>query len=429
MGRCNNAAVLAKIGQKKIDNNAEISFSVRRDLPDCRKIDAKKAIGESLPYNRYQKPVNRFECDPVGCSTYGTATVATAAKYFAEFDATEFAAGVITFYAKPSSYPATATVTVSSESALTNADVYTVTLTQDMEMPDGFVPVLIDLAKTPSSESGSGWAPSASGAYINIAFSVSTGLSTITVLDSIEDFETVATVKMACISSAGGSYDLSAVEEACREAELDDSLSTLSFPITCNLITPNWYLMNPMYEKGEQVEGFKPNTIKKTVEEYTVGEGADAKTYGRVIVTDAHDTECRFWAAQIADECTPYESTLAELSIPFLADIDEGHFIVLRGAEVSVIFNAAHVGQEVLISYPQKADIEEFVFGTDEINSVRTSMTVPYCFDGNVEEVHVYDNVLVTGFPFGLSNSATEVSFTITVTKKDGKFFRVQRFV
>lgn len=425
MGRCNNAAVLAKIGQKKIDNNAEISFSVRRELPDCRKIDAKKAVGATLPYNRYLKPVNRFECDPVGCSTYGTATVATAAKYFAEFDATEFAAGVITFYAKPTEYPTTVTVTVASESALTNADVYTVTLTQDMEMPDGFVPVLIDLSKTPTSEVGTGWAPSASGAYINIAVDKEAGISTITVLDSIEDFETVATVKMACISSAGGSYDLSAVEEACREAELDDSLSTLSFPITCNLITPNWYLMNPMYEKGEQVEGFKPVTAKKTVEAYTVG----GKDYGRVIITDAHDTECRFWAVQIADECTPFESNLAELSIPFLADIDEGHFIVLRGAEVSVIVNAAHVGEEVLIAYPQKADIEEFVFGTDEINSVRTSMTVPYCFEGNVEEVHVYDNVLVTGFPFGLSNSATEVSFTITVTKKDGKFFRVQRFV
>lgn len=431
MSRCSNNALLAKIGQKKLDSNKEIDFSVRRPLPDCRKVNARKAINAVLPFRKMLKPVNRFECAPDGCSTTGTATVATTAQYFISGDATEFSSGVITFYVKADTLPMTVKVRLSDTEAMTDADVYNINLTANMKTDDDFIPVMVKLSDPADGQDGNGWTASANGVYIEFSgddgagTAVEFGLSTIGAFNSVLDFRTNSTVKMACISSAGGSYDLSVIEQTCRKAELDDSISQLSFPITARLMTPNFYLLNPMYEEGTETEGFRLVTVEKTVEEYTV----DGKRYGRVAFSDAHQ-ECRFWGVQLADSCSPFEAQMEELTIPVLTEVEEGYFQILRNADgVAVIFNEALIGTKVLIEYPQVADIKEFIMSTDSLNEVSTSMTVPYCFDGGVEELHIYDNVLVTGFPFGLSNQDQEVSFTITITKVDGKFFRIQRYV
>ena len=425
MGRCGNEKVLAKIGQKKMESNQEIDFSVRRPLSDCRKINTKKAINATLPYRANHKPTNRFECYPDGCSTTGTATVADSAKYFVAGDATEFESGVVTMYVEAETLPTTVTVKISDEEAMTNADVYEISLTENMKTDDGYIPVLVKLSDVPASEEGEGWTASNNGAYIEVSADNEIGLSTISILDSLKDFTTNATVKVACITSAGGSYDLSVVEQQCREAELDDSISQLSFPITCKLMTPNWYLLSPMYEEGETEEGFRLVTAEKTVESYEV----DGKTYGRVKLADADQAECRFFGVQLAESCSPFEAQMTELTIPVLTEVEEGYFQVVRNEDgVQVIFNESYIDQKVLIEYPQAADGKRFSFGTDSLNEVRTSMTVPYHFDGGVEELHIYDNVLVTGFPFGLSNADQDVTFTITIVKKNGKFFDVIRY-
>lgn len=438
MARCNNNIVLQKIGQKKLDNQQEIDFSVRRRLRDCRRIRADKTVGTPKPtYSSITRPVNRFECNADGCTTTGTASIATSALYYLATDATEISSGIVTFYAKAATYPNTLTVTISDEQALTNADVYTVTLAAADVTDDGFIPVMIDLSQAPGSTAGDGWTASTSGLYIQIAGSAAFDLSSISFHESILDFETNATVKMGCITSAGGSYDLSVIEQTCRQAELDDSISQLSFPITCRLMTPNYYLLSPMYQKGTQTEGFKPVTVEKEVQSITKNGAA----YGYVHIADAHPTECRFWGVQMAGTCDPYDAQMEELTLPVFTTIPEKHFQITRNADgVNVYFEAAMVGKKVLIEYPQIADIEEFIFGTDDLNEVETSMTVPYRFAGSgttgatnnlhgeVEELHVYDHVLVTGFPFGISNSDQDVSFTITIMKVDGKFFRIQRF-
>lgn len=430
MARCGNDVVLAKIGQKKLESNQEIDFSVRRPLPDCRKINTKKAIGVNVPYRAGHKPVNRFECMPDGCSTSGTATIEAPTKYFVSGDANEWASGVITMYAESQTYPVTVIVKISDTDTFTDADVYEMELTENMKTDDGFIPLLIKLTDDPTSVEGNGWTASTGGAYIQIeandgTTAIDIGVSTISILDSIMDFTTNATVKVACISSAGGSYDLSVIEQTCRDAELDDTISQLSFPITCKLMTPNWYLLSPMYGETDREEGFKPITAEKTVEEYVVG----TQRYGRILLSDADATECRFYGVQLADSCSPFEAQMTELTIPTLTVVPEGHFQVVRNADgVQVFFNESYIGIKMLVEYPQIADVTEFTMGTDALNEVKTSMTVPYRFDGDVEELHVYDHVLVTGFPFGLSNADQDITFTITVMKKDGKFFRIQRY-
>lgn len=443
MARCSNAALLAKIGLKAIDANQEIDFSVRRDLPECRRINAKNYRNTNgvTSYNRYHKPKNRFECGADGCSTTGTLTVSgtmsettpiPAVDYYAQFDATEFSSGVIAFYVEGENFPKTIAVQISdSAENYLNSDVYQIELTENMKTDDGFIPVIVDLSQTPTSVEGNGWEASQNGAYINFyevaeSGDVEFGISSISILDSVYDFETMATVKMSCISSAGGSYDLSLIEQTCRKAELDTTISSLSFPISARLITPNHYLLSPMYQKGTETEGFELVTVSRIVEQYTNG----SQRFGRVHLTDAHPEECRFYGVQIEDTCSPFEGMLSELTLPVVTAVDAGHFQILRNQDgVDILFNETLIGLNVLVEYPKIAEIEEIIMGTDDLNGVHTSMTVPYVYDGGVKELHVYDDVLVTGFPFGLSNSDTDVSFTITVTKKNNRFFRIQRYV
>ena len=121
MARCNNDLLLKKIGIKTLGENTEIDFRIRKDLADCRKINAKDYVklseGANVTFNRYRKPENRFECMRKGCVNTGllmTSAANTAVTYLARFDATEFAAGVITFYVYPNgTAPVTVTVSIS----------------------------------------------------------------------------------------------------------------------------------------------------------------------------------------------------------------------------------------------------------------------------------------------------------------------------
>lgn len=251
MAKCGNDVLMKKVSVEKLSKTDEIEFRIRRDLPDCKKINTKNTVSGTGAYNNYAKPINRFECRREGCVNTGTLSVAagTAVTYRAPFDAIEWSSGVVTFYAQTSS-AATVTVTIGDDAALTNADVYTVNITADMITDDGYAPVFIDLSQPPSSTAGNGWTPSANGAYISLESSAAVGYSSIAVFDSIEDFELMDVVKVSCLSSVGGTYDVELVESVCQDAQLNDEVTSLTFPLTGRQVTSNYWLLNPMLGKG-----------------------------------------------------------------------------------------------------------------------------------------------------------------------------------
>lgn len=430
MARCNMDALLDKISEKKLTKQEEVSFTLHVDLPDCRKIDTKnyETAAEGASYNRWTKPLNRFECLRNGCTNTGTLTMASAndaVLYHANFDANEYAAGVLTFYVKPATTPATVTVTISSDKALTNADVYTVNIASGDIQDDGFAPVFIDLAQAPASETGTGWSASVAGAYIQLSASVVTGYSSLSLFESIYDFEINDTVKVGCLSEIGGSFDVDALEATCTEAGYDDSLSNLEYTVTGNLVTPNYWKLNPLLAKGDTTVGYFPNTVEKTVESYQNG------AYGHITITDAYQDECGYWAAQIADDCNFSDAFLTQLSIPIMTTIDEGHYQVIKNDDgtTDVIVNAALIGKNIRVSYPQEVTIEsELVADVENLNAVHTRMTVPRETSDGVRYLLIFDNVLITSFPATINTEETEFSFTINIQRnKDGIFFRRQQ--
>ena len=99
MARCKNDTLITKIGAKKLAKEVETEFTVHNYLPDCRKIIASKRLQSVGTYNQYAIPGNQFECMREGCVNSGTLYLNGAtAEYKAQWDAVEFADGVVTFY-------------------------------------------------------------------------------------------------------------------------------------------------------------------------------------------------------------------------------------------------------------------------------------------------------------------------------------------
>lgn len=431
MARCNNDILLRKITKKPVDQaTTEVSFLLYGHLPDCRRINTKNIISSTdtaYSYNRFVKPVNRFECFSDACVNTGVLTFSAANKeavYRTRENALDFAAGVITLYVQAvnADIPVTVTVTVSDDANFTNADVYTYSVTALMD--DGFAPVIIDLAQTPASTSGDGWTPSESGAYIKIGVNKAVGISSIGIFDSMSDFAINDVVKVGCLTNVGGTYDVAALERACSDTLYDTSnVSSFTQTITGSRVTPNYWKLNPLNKRGEIAEGFELVTDK-----FTIVEDGD---YGSITVANMAEDECGGITIQLADYCNVTDGTLEQLSIPVPVPITENQFLVAPGDTTKIYFNSALIGQDVIVCYPKTAQVEEIVGSADNLNTVLCRMSYPVVIeDGNttIKEIHIFNNVLVTSFPATITNSDTEFSFTITVTKDvDGNFYHIQR--
>lgn len=428
MARCTNDVLLNKIGFNKLDKNDELSLRVRRDLPDCRKINAKNyfqiAEGASESYSKYDRPDDLFECNREGCVNSGTLKIATAAKavdYFIRHDATEFAAGILTFYTR-SAAAATLTVTISDSAEFTNADVYTVSI-PSTTAPE-FHPVMIDMSQTPTSVEGNGWEASENGAYIRFSSSgADFELSSIAIFDSLEEFELNDVVKVSCLTSVGGSYDVSLVEEACNAARYDDTITSLQFPFTGTRVTPNYWKLNPLLSRGDNGTGFDLATVKKTV---IAGSGA-ISSYGTIVLPDLNQEVCGFITAQVADACDVTDAHLNPVSAPAPVDLNPVQFQVIG---TNVLVHSSLIGQELLISYPIEVEIEEWVANPDTLNDVHVSLVWRRETSDGVKYVDIFENVFVTSFPATITNTEATFAFTLTVSRdKDGNFFRQQRIL
>ena len=429
MARCNNAVLLNKIGMKNLTNQTEIDIRVRKDLPDCKRINTKKFddISGQYRYNQFLKPANQFECMRKGCVNTGTLFTEETDEdviYHARYDAVDFAAGVITFYVKVDNMPATVTVTISDGDTFTNADVYTTTITASMVTSDGFVPVVIDLSATPSSEEGTGWQPTHNGAWIKLSADKVVGYSSIAIFDAMEDFELLDVVKVACLTTAGSSADLELIEETCNASRYNDQITQIPFEMTGTKVTPNYWKLNPMGGKGDNTTGYIMTGVEETIESYISG----GKTYGRVTLPDAYQNVCGMYAIQIADSCDVTDAQMTQLSIPTQVNLNERQYqVVFRDdGSTDILFNSVLIGSKVLISYPKEVEIEERVFNPDNLGDTHTSIVWTKYQDDQIKIVDIFENVFVTSFPMTItSESAPYHNSEERITMRDEAYARI----
>lgn len=432
MARCNET-YFNKVNKSKYDSSTEVTINILSDLPECKRINAKNYVTaqSGVTFYKFSKPQNHFECFKQGCVNTGTLDgVGTdGVVYRIPYDATEYAAGVIAFYVKPSEVAAgKITVTIASDSAMKNADVYTVSVDFSMVREDGYIPITIDLVGVPTSEAGTGWEASTAGAYIKIASDTLTfGVSSIAVFDSIEDFDINDVVKISCVSEITNDIQADIAEETCVTNGYDqESAPTVDYSITGKKLTPNFWKLNPMAGKGATVDGFTINTIKKVVEKSTDGK------YGVIAIPDALQTECGFIGVQVNDTCNTTESALTRLSA-WSENMGDGYFYVAPDATDDVTYIRVHkglIGQEVNVSYPQRAEVEERVTAFGNLGKKRARISFPYKTSDGIEYNVVYNNCLVTSFPMGITSGENEVTVSFSVQMdSEGAYFHEYRIV
>lgn len=409
---CKNDAFMRMVGVEKLDKKVEVDFDVQRFLPDCRRIRADKYVSTtaaSPSYSMYRVPANQFECMNPNCVNSGTLTIGSETAIYKARDGEDFANGVITFYV--TSEVTSVEVTISDTESGTNADKYTITPGAAV---DGFKPVVVDLTQTPTTV-GTGWTPSDDYAYIAIQLTgAGGGLSSIAIFDDLEDFQASTHVKAACVTSVDGSWDLEVAENACFPNNYSYTENrSFEKTITFTKATANYWRLNPLWKRGTVTQGFDMVTVERTIK--------DGSGYGIVAIDDMDQNECRFFSAMLVQPCVVGDGLLEKLNIPMNIAIDEKHYVLVDAGSgvTNVVFNSAHIGSSVLISYPKVADVEEFVLADDAINDLRTSMTYVKKHTDGYKYRFVFNKVLVTSFSDALSEDENEFSVTISIQKDE----------
>lgn len=436
MPKCKNEKFMSTIGVNKLNKNVEVDFDVQRNLPGCQKISAGKYLSTTATgarFDRFRIPKNQFECMQGSCVNTGTLLVEAGSTevYKFKLDAAEFAAGVLTFYALGTT--GNAVVQISDSSEFTNADQYTIDLAEAAHGTDGYSAVVVDLTQTPT-DVGSGWSAEGEAIYVKITLSAATGLSTIAFFEDMDDFAVSTHVIARCLTGIDGSFDLDVAEQTCfKTGQFDVSdLSGIEKTVSFKAITPNYWRLNPMYNKGSLTKAWDKETVEMTVKALT---GTD---YGYITLDDIDQDECGFISIQALYDCRESQNVsdalLERLSIPTRIDMDENHYQLIDNGDntTTILFNAVHIGRDVLISYPKVVDVVDSFEITDEnVNEVRTRMSYVKCHTDGSRYRFVFNNVLITSFPDALTeDDDAEGELTINIQRDaNGRFGYAYRIV
>ncbi|MGL4695179.1 hypothetical protein [Enterococcus larvae] len=446
MARCNNDTLIAKIGTKPLNKLMEVDFAVLTDIDSCVKVNTKNYIsyaGTTATFNAYKTPQDMFNCLAEGCKNSGTLTVTNAvglesgASFAVNADATEFVAGVITFYIHfptAGTYNLKSTISDLTEPNQTNAYVYSKEITVQAE---GFYPIVLDLSKVPDEQKGTGWTASEVGIILNLEVTPADdtiiptiGFSSIYVYDSIEDFEVNDVVKIGCIDEFSGDLTVDATDASCFGGGYDPTSIAIERTLTGKSATANYWKLNPLMSRGSQSIGWVIQTTEREVSTTII----DGTEYGYVQLADMNMDECSFTLATMSDNCNVTDSMLNRVNTPVVVDLNEKQFIVLDGTTTTAVdagkllFHPSLVGQKVVISYPKQVDAEHFVGNEDALEERRVRMSFTQEQTDGIKLNYVYNNVLITSFPGTVNNEETSFDFTISVQRdKNGNFYEMFR--
>lgn len=435
MAKCKNEKFMSTVGVNKLTKNVEVDFDVQRNLPDCQKINAGRYVSTTADnprYDRFKIPKNQFECMQGLCVNSGTLyNSGSDTVYKFKLDATEFAAGVLTFYVLGTT--GNAEVTISDAVGFVNADKYTIDLAEMAHGDDGYTAVVVDLSQEPT-DIGNGWSATGDSIYVKVKVTGATGISTLAMFESMDDFAVSTHVIARCLTGVDGSLDLDVAERTCfKGGQFDTSdLNGIEKTVSYKAITPNFWRLSPMYRKGYLTKAWDRETVEMTVKALS---GTD---YGYVTLDDIDQDECGFISIQVLYDCrdsqNAAEAMLDRLAIPSKVDMDGGHYQLIDNGDgtTTILFNEIHIGKSVLIAYPKVVEVADSFDITDEnVNEVHTRMSYVKCYTDGTKYRFVYNNVLVTSFPDALSeDDEQEGELTLNIQRDaNGRFGYAYRII
>lgn len=449
-GRCTNDELTRVTGVNKLTKSSKVIMSVLNDLDTCTCVNTKSGIGDGsvFMFNPYMVPEDAFNCAPDKCRNTGTlmGTISSTSdtgrtvSFPVRYDATEFYAGILTLYvyaSRAGTYVLTIRVgdisEIGSPSTTANADVYlrSVTFTEA-----GFKPIVIDLADTPSSVTGDGWQATTQGAYVRVTVptvsaTTTFGISSICFHDDTTDFQTADAVIATCLTDLNFDFSGDPTDATCFGQGYDSTTLAVEFGFTATAFTPNFWKLNPLEQLGDATEGWYPAIDRREVQAISL----NGKQYGYVQLPEITDMTCGFLHVSLAETCDVMNGELARVYSPYPMNIDERQFQLITSEfteinDKAILVHNSLVGMDLIIDYPRRAEVEEYIATDSNINKRRVNAAFTVCYEGGTIDTIVMENVIVTAFPLDPTES-DETSFAMTFSvqrdKINNAFYRRYR--
>ena len=124
---------------------------------------------------------------------------------------------------------------------------------------------------------------------------------------------------------------------------------------------------------------------------------------------------------------------MIRLNIPVTENIalDDRHYIVIENADgTSDIVFGLPADTEMLVSYPQVAQIEHFVGNLNNLEGRQVRMSWPEYMTDGTKYVNILNNLKVTSFPWNLANEEGEFEITLQAHRDvNDNFYEKYRIV
>lgn len=418
MGRC-NSLLYKGISLNTIDkDNDKVSFVAIEDDDSCYKIKARKFINSNnTAVEINERPADKIQCNPMGCTTSKSVKATGDLEYFGAFDGNDIRAGVLTFYTKGTG---TITVTISSDKDFTNAISYTKTLSGGND----FSLNLVDFIHDDATQIGEGWTASDRGVYIKFSMNSEYTLSTISFYEDMEDFASTRLITLTCLSDLSQTLDYSVMEETCTTGGYDTSSDpTVEMSITAQAVSPDYRYLNPSYklvEKGAAIKSSRQLQVKRTIKN------------GVINIADMDSETCGRLGANIASDCNKTEGLLNFLNIQQEIYLEKMQFNVTFDDEgiATLHFNEALEGEELIIEYPQKIEVQRMAANPKNIGKRRYQMIYNHYQSDKEEYIYTGNKVYITSFPNSIGSSDNTFEFTVAFQKdENGDWFTIDRVV
>ncbi|MFV0409643.1 MAG: hypothetical protein ACK5LJ_08100 [Paracoccus sp. (in: a-proteobacteria)] len=463
MAKCRTECTVPTMGMGTQGKDAKLFISATDPIEGCVNIrtDMYTSISSDLGdvstyFNKLARPADQLNCPAPLCNTSGTLYFGflmeegipadpdaeppvegtddvfgtTTVSFHTDAAARDYAAGVINYYLvfnEAGTYEVNTKIN-SSCTVVPNSVEFnsTVVLGEEELFPkEVLVQYAIDEASNflPSTDCGMDIEVAVTPTDATTAGST-VGISTLSMVDDREAFEQNETIIMTCVDEIDLPMESELTDPTCLGQAVDDTSVAPELSITAQLVTGNFFKLNPLLHKKDVTTTFDVECMTQPIEEVTVN---GTTLYG-IRLPNYHAEECSFLSAYLP-ACNATEGMLKYSSLTTLSEPEFDTFKLATDSETGetyLYFSPDYEGYEATITYPITREATIYEANTDFDEGRRIRVMIPFRYTNGYHGYIISESAYFTSFPFGWSSTEnTPMEFTVSFKRSGDKFFDV----
>lgn len=422
--KCGTNLTHPTFGYSRMDRNDFIYVHVKGYAEPCWSAETRNgeaAPGTVVMFDAYDRPEDILNCVS-DCRNTGTLWVAPSGnsagvKLSIPVNSLAFTPdGIITQYLKLPAGDFNVQMIISDIDDPNQNDAYVYSMTMQSDGNKVLLPMFELDNVAAATQIGAGWTPSVKGVTVTFVvtaiapttLNTNVGFSTLNIFESRASLVQGGTVGLTCIESFADDLSLDLGDATCISSGYDQDSVTVEKTITATLATSNFWLLNPLETKSDDVESWMPAITTITVQPHVV----DGKNYGIIHISDMYQEACGWVVISSGKECD--EDVFESIAASHAIDLNLYEFI-LNSTEGYILVNEEYVGEELLITYPKTTVAEVHDITDANLLEFEAEITIPIRRTDNKQERIEFSRILVTSVNRTYSstdNTTIEIGFT-----------------